>query len=581
MTSCSGPMEPGEGETGEVALAAGKPVKYNVTPTAEAGGSIAPSTVQQVSSGQSSVAFTSTPTTAAPNCYARNGFALDQNGDGVFESATATSATSYTFTNVTSNKGIRASFVPVGAYAATSSVESGTGSGTIGSHPASLCDGQSVTITLSPAPGSVVGDVKVNGVSVGNVNPVVLSNVHEAQSVVVRFDAQAVSVTAAITPLRNDAQGALSYTFDDGLIYPDIVRLKSYMDSSVYTNPSNPSDTGSYDLPVSYCVNTDDFQNMFTTPGELAAAFGNLATWATDSRNPIRVCSHSKTHPHLTPGVVQTELGTAARVLYNGVKASLSASQWDAAEPVGMAYPFNDWDAAVTAEVAKFHPIARVTDEFEINDAGDAYYAGEFTLLPGSPRYVNLHSCVWGVSRSCKAVSYPPSAGPSNNGNALGYVKAAIDNRKWMIFNFHTIEIDGQTTGSYGHLTEAQLKVFLDYAQQQTNAGTLFVEGLAEVGKYIKEAQASSVSSPVLAGDSLTFAVTHSLPDFAVSDENGNPLYTVEYNDPLTVKLQGVDSSWATATATQGGQPLNVSSVGGSLLVDGVVPNAGPVTVSK
>src|SRR5688572_23303970 len=78
LTSCSGPMDPADGETGEIGLAAGKPVKYSVTPTAEAGGTIAPNTVQLVSSGQSSVAFVSTPTTSAPNCYARNGFALDQ-----------------------------------------------------------------------------------------------------------------------------------------------------------------------------------------------------------------------------------------------------------------------------------------------------------------------------------------------------------------------------------------------------------------------------------------------------------------------------------------------------------------------
>jgi hypothetical protein len=580
-SSCSGPAAPsGEGEAGEVVQAAGKPVKYTISPSAESGGTIAPSTAQQVSSGQSSVAFVSTPTTAAPTCYARNGFLLDQDGNGSFEAATATNVTSYTFTNVTSNKGIRASFVAAAAHATTSSIDaSGAGSGTINAHPASVCDGQSLTISLTPSQGSVVGDVVINGVSIGAVNPVVIGNVHAAQSVVVRFDQQ--PVTAVVTPLRHDARGALTYTFDDGLIYPDIVRLKSYMDSSVYTNPSNPADTGSYDLPISYCINTDDLLTQFGTPAELAAAFANLASWATDSRNPIRVCSHSKTHPHLTPATVQVELGTAARVLYNGVKATLSSEQWDAAEPVGMAYPYNDWDSAIATEVLKFHPFARVADEFEINDSGDAYYAGERTLLPGSPRYGALHSCVWGVSRTCKAVSYPPGAAPANNGNALSYVKAAIDNNKWMIFNFHTIQIGGQSSGTYALMTEAQLKVFLDYAQQQTRAGALYVDGLAEVGKYIKEAQASSVSTPVLSGDTITFAVTHGLPAFSVSDETGSPLYTVEYDDGLTVKLQGVASDWSDATATQGSTTLSVSFVGGSLLVDGVVPNGGTVTVNQ
>ena len=473
-------------------LAAGKPVKYTITPSAEAGGTIAPNTAQMVSSGQSSVPFVSTPTRSAPNCYASHGFALDQNGDGSFETATATDVSAYTITNVTSNKGIRASFVPVAAHATTSSIDaSGTGNGTISAHPASVCDAQDVTIIFAPGPGSVVGDVAVNGVSLGGVNPVVLGNVHEAQSVVVRFDSEgSESVTAVVTPLRNDAQGALTYTFDDGLTYPDMVRLKGYMDSSVYTNPSNPADTGSYNLPIDYCVNTDDFLNQFGTPGELAAAFGNLASWATDSRNPFRVCSHSKTHPHLTAAMVPLELGTAARVLYNGVKATLSSDQWDAAEPAAMAYPFNDWDPAIATEVLKFHVGGRAADEFEINGSGDFYYAGEPTLLPGSPRYGALHSCVWGVSRTCKAVSYPPGAAPANNGNALSYVKAAIENRKWMAFNFHNVEIGGQTAGSYGFLAQSQLKVFLDYAQQQVNAGTLFVDGLA-AGRQLHQRSAS------------------------------------------------------------------------------------------
>ena len=123
LSACSASMDTSDGETDVVVQAAGKPVKYTITPSAELGGSIAPSSAQTVSSGQSSAAFVSTPTTSAPSCYAGRGFALDQNGDGTFEAATATDVSSYTFTNVTSNKGIRARFEPVAAHATSSSVD--------------------------------------------------------------------------------------------------------------------------------------------------------------------------------------------------------------------------------------------------------------------------------------------------------------------------------------------------------------------------------------------------------------------------------------------------------------------------
>jgi hypothetical protein len=562
-------------------LAGKPPVTFSITPSAAAGGTIAPSTVQTVASGQSSVAFVSTPIASPPNCFVVQGFALDTDGNGTFDSNTATNISSYNFTNVRSNKAIQALFAPGAAYGASASVDaSGTGSGTIGSFPSSVCAGQNLTIPLSPAANSIVGDVKVNGVSVGAVNPVVVSNVQQAESVLVRFDLKPIS--AAVTPLRHDAQGALTYSFDDGLVYPDIVRLKGYMDTSVYTNPANPADTGSYNLPIAYCINTDDFLSLFPTPADLDAGFANLAAWATDSRNPIRVCSHTKTHPHLTLDIATVELGTAVRVLYNGVKAALTPDKWNAAEPAGMAYPFNDWTAVgIDTEILKYHVGGRVTDEFEINDSGDFYYAGEPTLLPGSPRYGSLHSCVWGVSRSCKNVSYPPAAAPSNNGNALAYVKVAIDNRKWMIFNFHHVEIGGQTSGTYGLLAQSQLNVFLGYAQQQVNAGNLFVDGIAEVAEYVKEAQNSTTSAPVVGSNTLTFSVTHNLASLPVKDENGNFLYTVEYEYPLTVKLQGADASWAAGTATQGGRTLGVAFVNGSVLVDGVIPNGGTVTLTK
>jgi hypothetical protein len=81
--------------------------------------------------------------------------------------------------------------------------------------------------------------------------------------------------------------------------------------------------------------------------------------------------------------------------------------------------------------------------------------------------------------------------------------------------------------------------------------------------------------------NTISFGVTHGLTALSVKDENGNFLYTVEYDYPLTVKVQGADSSWAAGTATQAGRSLAVSFVSGSVLVDGVIPNGGTVTLTK
>ena len=125
---------------------------YMITPTAGAGGTITPGTVQTVNYGGSAT-FTIAPDT---------GYVIDDvKVDGVSNPAAVT-AGSYTFSNVTANHTIAATF-KVATFVITPTAGAG-GTITPGT-PQIVNYGGSATFTIAPNTGFVIDDVKVDGVS--------------------------------------------------------------------------------------------------------------------------------------------------------------------------------------------------------------------------------------------------------------------------------------------------------------------------------------------------------------------------------------------------------------------------------
>ncbi len=184
---------------------------YSLTPSAGANGSISPSTEQIVNHGGSQV-FTITP---APGYHVE-----DILVDGVSEGA----ASSYTFSNVTEDHTIHATFA-INTYTIASTAGP---NGSISPAGSIIVEhGEDRTFTILPDEGYHILDVLVDGVSQGTVSTVTLTDISDDHVITATFEinSYAISViqpgdgviTPAGTTLVEHGSG-LTYTFtpDEG-----------------------------------------------------------------------------------------------------------------------------------------------------------------------------------------------------------------------------------------------------------------------------------------------------------------------------------------------------------------------------
>ncbi len=163
---------------------------FTVTPSAGSNGSISPSTAQIVNYG-SSVTFTIQPNTG----YYLSNLSVD--------GSPATLATSYTFSNVSANHTIAASFQSL-TYTITPTAGAG---GTIAPSSQMLVTyGGSQTFTISPATGYSIAGVLVDGVSVGAVTSYTFTNVTANHTIIASFSIN----TFTVMPSVSGSNGTIS-----------------------------------------------------------------------------------------------------------------------------------------------------------------------------------------------------------------------------------------------------------------------------------------------------------------------------------------------------------------------------------
>ena len=157
------------------------PVTYSITASAGAGGTISPSGTVTVNSG-SNRTFTITPSAG----YAIAGVTVDGTPAGP--------VASYTFTNITANHTINASFTPV-TYNITASAGAG---GTISpSGTVTVNRGTNQTFTITPSAGYAIAGVTVDGTPAGAVTSYTFNNVTANHTISASFSP--VVVTWSIT----------------------------------------------------------------------------------------------------------------------------------------------------------------------------------------------------------------------------------------------------------------------------------------------------------------------------------------------------------------------------------------------
>jgi len=208
------------------------PVAYTITATAGNGGSISPSGTVTVNQGENQT-FTITPNT---------GYHIE---DVMVDGASAGALSAYTFSNITANHSIGATFA-INTYTITATAGSGgsiSPSGTV-----TVNQGASQTFTITPNTGYHMADVIVDGASVGAASTYTFNNVTANHSIGATF---ALDASAQEIIIDNGDPGT-SYTgawYVSGGTGPyDTDSLWSR--NGTYTWTFTPQQTGVYELSM-------------------------------------------------------------------------------------------------------------------------------------------------------------------------------------------------------------------------------------------------------------------------------------------------------------------------------------------
>ncbi len=192
-------------------------VGFTVSASAGAGGSISPSGEIDVNSGDSQT-FTITPDSG----YSISNVVVD----GVSQGPIST----YTFTNVTADHTITATFT---STSHTISATSGANGSISPSGTTTVDHGGSVTYTITPDSGYSISDVRVDGTSQGTISTYTFSNVTYDHTITATFTSTSHTITAtsgangSVSPAGTttvDHGGSITYTItpDSGYSISDV-----------------------------------------------------------------------------------------------------------------------------------------------------------------------------------------------------------------------------------------------------------------------------------------------------------------------------------------------------------------------
>ena len=263
------------------------PPSYVITATYGSGGSISAlnnSSVGQASSGTTTVtsvtvaqgasqSFSIAPATG----YRIAGLTVD--------GAALTASTSYTFSNVTANHTLSATFVP-NSYTITATA--GTGGSISPAGPSSVAAGGSKSFTITPANGYKIAGLKVDGVTVALSSSYSFSNVTANHSIAASFAVDSYTISASagtggsISPTGTSsiaAGGSKTFTITPASGYK-IAGLKvdgvAVAPSSSY---SFSNVTANHSIAASFAANAMTVSFNSTTPSSPAVA-GAKVTFA-------------------------------------------------------------------------------------------------------------------------------------------------------------------------------------------------------------------------------------------------------------------------------------------------------------
>lgn len=250
----------------------------------------------------------------------------------------------------------------------------------------------------------------------------------------------------------------------------------------------------------------------------------NLAKWQEiESHGWIEVINHSWTHPDRmsdSATYANLECNTEAGLQRELVDSKNYFEQNFETDAISFAAPNNSMSTR-GYQIMKAH----------------AYYSARL----GSRGY-NTLSPSEGTAAGQWMNLYMQAVGDGANNTAMrnNWIDTVIRNGQWVIEMWHNVSEDG--TGGYQPISRADAETHIAYMVQQRAAGKLWIAGIVEATKYIREAQVSTASAVKTADGKVQAAVNY--PDDALPTEI--------FDYPLTVRIE-VPEDWGAATITQNG----------------------------
>jgi hypothetical protein len=252
---------------------------YSITAGAGSGGSINPSGVATVTHGTNHT-YTITPVT---------GYKIS---DVKVDNITVGDVSSYTFSNITSNHSISATFAIL-TYTLTSFA--GTG-GSVSSGGINTVDyGSNKTFTITPNTGYYISDVKVDNTSIGSVSSYTFSNVTSNHSISATFSlitfklASEASAGGSVTPagpstVNYGSSSTFTITPDTGFLISD-VKIDNVSAGAIasytFSNITSDHKIAAEFTPITYTIKSDTKSGgSISPPGIVTVNYGTDQTFS-------------------------------------------------------------------------------------------------------------------------------------------------------------------------------------------------------------------------------------------------------------------------------------------------------------
>ncbi len=223
--------------------------KYTINASTSSGGGISPSGALTVNEG-SSLTF---------NITSAQGYRID---NVIVDGTTVGDGAIYTFTNITSDHTISASFAPVPSY--TISATATSGGTTSPSGDVNVYEHSSQTFTFNPASGYRISNVIVDGISLGEITTYTFDDVTTNHSLHVQFQAlplyritasagEGGTITPSDTVTVNEG-GSVAFTFSPDAGYQIASVTIDGTPASISSNYTFTSVTSDHSISVTFSV---------------------------------------------------------------------------------------------------------------------------------------------------------------------------------------------------------------------------------------------------------------------------------------------------------------------------------------